>query len=76
MTLNPVLNASPSVYCTVLYCIILRAAKFLCRYQECLDPGPESNNLMDRFLHFLHFGPVLLIFCQVLSTFHEIFVCR
>ena len=53
-----------------------RAGKFIYRYQECLDPGPECNTLMDCFLHFLHFDPVLLIFCQVLSTFHEIFVCR
>ena len=41
---------------------IIRAGKFLYRYQECPDPGPESNNLIDRFLHFLHFDPVLLNF--------------
>ena len=46
-----------------------RAGKFLYRYQECLDPGPESNNLLDRFLHFLHFETVLLIF---LSSFINI----
>ena len=39
-----------------------RAGKFLYRYQECIDPGPESNILMDHFLCFLHFDPVLLNF--------------
>ena len=46
-----------------------RAGKILYRYKECLDPGPESNNLLDRFLHFLHFETVLLIF---LSSFINI----
>ena len=41
---------------------INRAGKFLYRYQECIDPGPESNILMDHFLCFLHFDPVLLNF--------------
>ena len=40
----------------------IRAGKFLYRYQECIDPGPESNILMDHFLCFLHFDPVLLNF--------------
>ena len=55
---------------------ISRDGKFLYQFQECLDPGLKSNNLMDRFLYFLHFDPVLLISCKVLSTFHEIFVCK
>ena len=42
--------------------ISTRAGKFLYRYQECIDPGPESNILMDHFLCFLHFDPVLLNF--------------
>ena len=44
----------------------IRAGKILYRYQECLDPGPKSNNLMDPFLYFLHFDPVPLNF---LSSF-------
>ena len=49
--------------------VLIRAGKILYRYKECLDPGPESNNLLDRFLHFLHFETVLLIF---LSSFINI----
>ena len=39
-----------------------RAGKFIYRYQECLDPEMESNNLIDRFLYFLHFDPIVLKF--------------
>ena len=43
-----------------------RPGEFLYRYQECLDIASKSNNLMDHFLYFLHFDPVLLNF---LSSF-------
>ena len=49
-----------SVGSSELGMVISRAGKFLYRYKECLDPGPESNNLMDHFLYFLNFDPVLL----------------
>ena len=39
--------------------VFTRTGKILYGYQEFLDPGPKSNNLMDRFLYSLHFDPVL-----------------
>ena len=39
--------------------VFTRAGKILYGYQEFLDPGPKSNNLMDRFVYSLHFDPVL-----------------
>ena len=46
--------------------LLIKAGKFIYRYQECLHFASKSNNLTDRYLFFHHFDPILLNF---LSSF-------
>ena len=61
-------NKTTAFFVTKLFLVLvfIKAGEFLYRYQECLDFASKSNNLMDHFLYFLHFDPVLLNF---LSSF-------